>query len=182
MLRAIRHAAPVALAFLVHAAAAQPTPGLRFEAPPALQGSRPNGSFAAPGMAEDAAGFAWFATEAGLIRFDGLEARTYRAAPGGLASTLLYAVLAGPEGQLWVADGAGRLMRFDPLSGRADPVTFPVDGVRALFPALARSQGSARPMRWASSRPAWTGTGASGSRSRDEGCSERIRRRAAYGG
>src|SRR5690606_20495480 len=137
MLRAIRHVVPAACALLVHALAAQPAPGLRFEAPPALQAPRPNSSFAAPGMTEDAAGFVWFATEQGLLRFDGVEVRTYRAAPGGLASNLLYAVLADPTGRLWVTDGAGRLSRFDPLSGRADRVEFPVPGVRALFPALA---------------------------------------------
>ena len=135
MLRAILRVAPAALVLFAHALAAQPD--LRFEAPPALQAPYPGGSFAAPGMAEDATGFAWFATESGLIRFDGAEARTYLAAPGGLTSSLLYAVLADPTGRLWVADGAGRLLRFDPLSGRADRVTFPGGGVRALFPALA---------------------------------------------
>ncbi len=141
MLRAILRVAPAALVLLASALAAQPglepALGLRFEAPPALQAPYAGGSFAAPGMAEDAAGFVWFATESGLVRFDGAEARTYLAAPGGLASSLLYAVLADPTGRLWVADGAGRLLRFDPLSGRAERVTFPAGGVRALFPALA---------------------------------------------
>ncbi len=137
MLRAIRYVAPAVIALLAPAPSAQPSPGLRFEAPPALQAPRPNTLFAAPGMAEDAAGFAWFATESGLVRFDGQEAKTYRAAPGDLSSTLLYTVLAGPQGALWVAASSGRLAHFDPLSGRAAVVTFPVDGVRALYPALA---------------------------------------------
>ena len=109
------------IALLAPAPSAQPAPapGLRFEAPPALQASRPNTQFVAPGMAEDTVGFPWFATEAGLIRFDGLEARTYRAAPGGLASNLLFSVLTSSEGRLWVGDEAGRLARFDPLTGRA---------------------------------------------------------------
>lgn len=135
--RAVLCIAPAVFVFISHTLAAQPAPDLRFVAPPALQAAGSNGSFAAPGMSEDATGFAWFATESGLVRFDGTEARTYHAAPGGLSSNLLYALVADSSGRLWIADGAGRLSRFDPLSGRADRVTFPVEGVRALYPALA---------------------------------------------
>ena len=93
MLRVIRYAAPAALLLFAHALIAQPASapvyGLRFEAPSVLQATRPNGMFVVTGMAEDAAGFMWLSTEEGLMRFDGRDARTYRAQSRGPTSVLL---------------------------------------------------------------------------------------------
>lgn len=142
MLRIIRHVIAAGLFLSAYALAAQPSSapvhGLRFDAPPALQATRPNGMFVVTGMAEDASGFMWLSTEKGLMRFDGRDARTYRAQSGGFASNLLFNVVTGDEGRLWVSDEAGRLFRFDPLTGWADRVGFPTENTGVL--AYAQTQ------------------------------------------
>lgn len=66
----------------------------------------------------DPNGYLWMATEAGLLRFDGVNFVTYTHDdnnPGSISSNRINKVLSDPKGNLWVATSDG-LNLFDPLT------------------------------------------------------------------
>ncbi|NIA56840.1 diguanylate cyclase [Massilia sp. TW-1] len=68
-------------------------------------------------FAQDHAGFIWMGTQTGLVRWDGVRARRYRAdanKPGFLPNGYIQAMLVDREGRLWVGTSAGGLARYDP--------------------------------------------------------------------
>lgn len=72
----------------------------------------------------DRSGFLWFATKAGLNRYDSYEIEVFRATPGepgSLSSPAVEALLEDRSGTLWVGTDAG-LDRFDPLTRTFTPV------------------------------------------------------------
>ncbi len=65
---------------------------------------------------QDRCGFIWFATEDGLVRFDGYALRVYRAEPGNpnsLGDRTIFAMLEDEQGYFWLGLSA-KLDRFDP--------------------------------------------------------------------
>lgn len=61
-------------------------------------------------VAQDADGFLWLATMAGLVRFDGVEFRVYNERNGGLPTSRFNALDAGPSGRLWIGSEQGHLI------------------------------------------------------------------------
>jgi signal transduction histidine kinase/ligand-binding sensor domain-containing protein/CheY-like chemotaxis protein len=58
------------------------------------------------GIAQDKKGYMWFATEDGLVRYDGIALRTYRYAPGevnGLPGNTVQAIHVDSQDRLWLA-------------------------------------------------------------------------------
>ena len=59
-------------------------------------------------LAQTNDGFLWLGTEAGLVRFDGVEFQTYdRNSVPALPGNDIRCLLAGPDGALWIGTGAG---------------------------------------------------------------------------
>jgi signal transduction histidine kinase/ligand-binding sensor domain-containing protein/DNA-binding response OmpR family regulator len=81
------------------------------------------------GMAQDADGFLWFATDDGLDRYDGRSFRSFRFERGNAnspSSSSMRAIQRGRENRLWLATTSGGLDRFDPVTEtfahyRSDP-------------------------------------------------------------
>ena len=72
-------------------------------------------------IAQDRAGFVWFGTPGGLIRFDGHRFRHFLhdpADPGTLPDSYVTALHAAPDGTLWVGTNGGGLARLDPATER----------------------------------------------------------------
>ena len=72
-------------------------------------------------VAQDQVGFLWFATEAGVDRYDGFEFVNYgreRGNPDALASDFARDLHIAPDGSLWVATDGGGLSRWDPGTGK----------------------------------------------------------------
>ncbi|MCM1050444.1 MAG: helix-turn-helix domain-containing protein [Paenibacillus sp.] len=66
----------------------------------------------------DTNGYLWIASEAGLLKFDGVNFVTYTHDdnnPGSISSNRINKVLSDPHGNIWVATSDG-LNRFDPLT------------------------------------------------------------------
>lgn len=59
-------------------------------------------------MAQDQKGFIWFATEAGLVKFDGYNFVTYKA-KDGLCDNFIKAVYPDEQGNIWVGGYNGKL-------------------------------------------------------------------------
>ncbi|HLP02410.1 MAG TPA: two-component regulator propeller domain-containing protein [Opitutaceae bacterium] len=71
------------------------------------------------GVAQDAAGFLWFATDDGLSRYDGRSFRTFRferGNPNSPSSSSIAAIERGRDNCLWLATSGGGLDRFDPVT------------------------------------------------------------------
>src|SRR6476620_7886291 len=62
------------------------------------------------GIAQDNNGYMWFATAAGLLRYDGYKFKSYN-------STHLETVYADRKGMIWSALWVGGLERLDPATG-----------------------------------------------------------------
>ncbi|MDJ0747873.1 MAG: two-component regulator propeller domain-containing protein [Woeseiaceae bacterium] len=72
-------------------------------------------------VAQDQAGFLWFATEAGVDRYDGFEFTNYgreRGNPDALASDFARDLHVASDGSLWVATDGGGLSRWAPETGK----------------------------------------------------------------
>ena len=109
MLRAIRFAAPVALALFAHAVAAQPRPEVevRFTTFGVGAGLSQNSVYA---LARDPRGFLWIGTHDGLNRFDGHDFVVFRHVPDDARSPSHHrigALLPDDIGGLWLLTGAG---------------------------------------------------------------------------
>ena len=71
-------------------------------------------------MAQDQAGYMWFATDSGLQRYDGYRFVGYvhdSKVPTSVAENILSALAFAPDGSLWVATQNTGLDRFDPDTG-----------------------------------------------------------------
>ena len=71
-------------------------------------------------MAQDQAGYMWFATDSGLQRYDGYRFVSYAhdsRVPTSVAENILSALAFAPDGSLWVATQNTGLDRFDPQTG-----------------------------------------------------------------
>ena len=59
---------------------------------------------------QDSRGFMWFATEDGVVRYDGYEFRVFRhneRDPDSLANNLVWDIKEAPDGNLWMGTGSG---------------------------------------------------------------------------
>lgn len=68
-------------------------------------------------LAQDRDGFLWIGTQGGLVRYDGYEARVFRAQPNdprSLGGSYVRALLATTDGRLWVGTFSGGLSVYDP--------------------------------------------------------------------
>jgi signal transduction histidine kinase/ligand-binding sensor domain-containing protein/CheY-like chemotaxis protein/HPt (histidine-containing phosphotransfer) domain-containing protein len=92
----------------------------------------------------DTQGFMWFATEDGLVRYDGYEFQRYardRGDDASLASSFVWDVKQDRRGDLWVALRDGGIARLDQQSGRwssfrhdpANPRSLASDATRKLL-------------------------------------------------
>lgn len=73
------------------------------------------------GILQDRTGFLWFATEAGLNRWDGTRMGVFRHEPGdpcSLSDNFIWRILEDRDGFLWVATNEGGLDRFDRRTNR----------------------------------------------------------------
>ena len=97
-------------------------------------------------VVQDQRGFIWFATEAGVDRFDGVRFRNYRTErgkPGSLASSFARDLEVAADGGLWVATDGGGVSRWDPATNsfttwRHDPndsTTIASDRIRTIAAA-----------------------------------------------
>ena len=93
---------------------------------------------------QDAQGFMWIATEAGLNRFDGYEFKHYnqnRNDANALGSDFVWDIDEDANGDLWLATKGGGLVRFERATERffsyrhsaTDPTSLSSDAVRTLL-------------------------------------------------
>lgn len=104
-------------------------------------------------ITQDAAGFLWIATQAGLQRWDGYRLRTYTgdlAVRGALPDSYLLSLLADSRGRLWVGTNAAGLVRYDPVHDRFDT---------ALGPGQALTRNSVYALAEDGRGGLWIGTG-----------------------
>lgn len=89
-------------------------------------------------IAQDADGYLWVGTQAGLARFDGVQFRRFEREDVLNMDSMIQALLADPQGRLWIGTAKGLLVlehgRIRPLSAPAGIAHFPVA-------ALALSEG-----------------------------------------
>ena len=93
----------------------------------------------ATAIAQDADGFLWVGTQAGLARWDGYRFRSYApdpALPGSLPDNYVLTLHVDTSGRLWIGTSAGGLARFDPRTDRF--VVYPA-GENGLSNAFVRS-------------------------------------------
>jgi signal transduction histidine kinase/ligand-binding sensor domain-containing protein len=94
-------------------------------------------------LAQDASGLIWIGTTDGVLRFDGYRLRRFSHRPGQLDSlgdNYVRALLALPDGRLWVATQSGGIAVFDPQTERfhqhrhaaEDPHSLAEDGAVSL--------------------------------------------------
>jgi len=82
-------------------------------------------------LAEDKDGFLWIGTQAGLVRYDGYEFRSYKPEPGNAASlggSYVRTLLVAADGRLWMGTFGGGVSVYDPAREtferhRADPTS-----------------------------------------------------------
>ena len=89
------------------------TPEIRFERVPLERGSA---DYRVYDVAQDSIGFLWFATSSGLYRYDGIDSRIFRPAlndSAGISSMVIWSLLAGAGGKLWIGTFDGGLDSFD---------------------------------------------------------------------
>ncbi len=85
-------------------------------------------------LVQDALGFVWVGTDAGLARYDGATATSYLRSddPTSLSGSVVQALAAGDGGVVWAGTSAG-LDRYDPASDRFLRVSgLPSQNVRAV--------------------------------------------------
>ncbi|MFO1467092.1 MAG: two-component regulator propeller domain-containing protein [Steroidobacteraceae bacterium] len=93
---------------------------------------------------QDSRGFMWFATEAGVDRYDGYTLRHFRHERGsnsGLPGNFVWSMREGPDGNLWFAVKDAGLARFDPQTETfqslrhdpRDPTSISSDAARQLL-------------------------------------------------
>src|SRR5579859_1612047 len=98
----------------------------------------------ANGILQDSQGYLWFATEAGLNRYDGNTIRQFRRERGnehGLASDYFWSIAEDAHGDLWLATDGGGVVRWERRTEQfqqfrhdpAVPQSLASDGVRALL-------------------------------------------------
>ena len=105
-LRTLACSAVLALATLQGAQAASP-PSLRFEHLSVSQGLMQESVLA---VAQDAQGFMWFGTQAGLARYDGYRMMAFRNVvndPASLANNWVRVLHVDRKGRLWVGTDGG---------------------------------------------------------------------------
>lgn len=69
-------------------------------------------------LAQDRDGFLWVGTQGGLVRYDGYEARVFRAQPNdphALGGSYVRALLATSDGRLWVGTFSAGVSVYDPV-------------------------------------------------------------------
>ncbi len=72
-------------------------------------------------ITQDAAGFLWFGTQGGLVRWDGYNFRIYRPSAnvaGSVPDAWITALHTDPRGDLWIGTSAGGLARYDSHADR----------------------------------------------------------------
>jgi diguanylate cyclase (GGDEF)-like protein len=95
-------------------------------------------------IAQDHAGFMWFATETGLNRYDGFAFRHYRherGNPASLSGDFVRDLDIAPDGTLWIATDDGGVSAWSPVSGTfrgyrsdpGDPASLASDSVRTIL-------------------------------------------------
>jgi signal transduction histidine kinase/DNA-binding response OmpR family regulator/ligand-binding sensor domain-containing protein len=80
-------------------------------------------------MAQDAKGYLWIGTQAGLDRYDGYSIRSWKSRPGdphSLSPGFVNALLVGSDDTLWVGTGSG-LDRLDPGTRRVTRLPVQLD-------------------------------------------------------
>ncbi len=81
-------------------------------------------------IAQDADGYLWIGTQAGLARFDGVQFRRFERGDVLNLDSMIQALLADPQGRLWIGTAKGLLVlehgRIRPLSAPAGIAHFPV--------------------------------------------------------
>lgn len=105
-------------------------------------------------VAQDASGFIWVATQAGLIRWDGYSWRRYAAEqgkPGALPDALVECLFVDARGVLWLGTNSGGLLRYDPEHDSFIPVGGGPDGLRSQHVAALAGDAAGG---------LWVGTGA----------------------
>jgi signal transduction histidine kinase/ligand-binding sensor domain-containing protein/CheY-like chemotaxis protein/HPt (histidine-containing phosphotransfer) domain-containing protein len=136
-----RSASLAALLLLLLANVAGATPPMVFQHLTAEDGLPQNTVMA---TLQDSQGFIWFATEAGLSRYDGYEVRNYarsRDDPDALASNFIWAIQEDRRGDLWLATNDGGIARLHRDTERftsihhdpADPHSLSSDATRQLM-------------------------------------------------
>jgi diguanylate cyclase (GGDEF)-like protein len=96
-------------------------------------------------VTQDAQGFLWVGTQAGLARWDGFRARTYLAdpaTPGALTDNYVRALEVDRAGRLWIGTSAGGLVRYDPATDGFVAVGADLGWLGADIGALAPDGGS----------------------------------------
>ncbi|KRF00352.1 histidine kinase [Frateuria sp. Soil773] len=100
----------------VDAAAPLPTPQFRRFG---LSDGMPSSTVNA--IEQDRAGFMWFGSNGGLVRYDGVEFKVFHhdaGDPGSISTSDITQLLSDPQGRLWISTGDSGLDRYEPDSGR----------------------------------------------------------------
>jgi ligand-binding sensor domain-containing protein len=171
-------------AYAAHAAHAAPATQAVHDGPPQFQPvgqqSIPRGVVAS--LAQDQAGFLWVATGDGLVRYDG-----YRFQPRGrdgvepVRANLgwVRALLAAPDGKVWIGTEAQGLAVYDPRTDRLQDWPAPGQGPAGRA-AAAASNAQVRALAAAPDGSVWVGTLGGGlMRVPADGSAPRIYRQAA---
>ncbi|MDM8527559.1 two-component regulator propeller domain-containing protein [Anaerolineales bacterium HSG24] len=61
---------------------------------------------------QDSDGFLWIGTSGGLVRYDGIETKFYKAGPDSISYDIVWTILEDRKGQLWIGTFGG-LTKFD---------------------------------------------------------------------
>ncbi|MDL2355266.1 MAG: diguanylate cyclase [Pseudomonadota bacterium] len=130
----------------------------------------------ATAFAQDATGFVWIGSQAGLVRWDGVRGRRYVADPGRtdtLADSYILSLLVDHGGRLWVGTSAGGLAGYD--AGHGNFVRYPAGpgGISAAGVAALADDGRGG---------IWIGTGAGLDHLGADGVVERAADRARAAG
>ena len=115
-------ATPAVAAGAGHADAAAPATGL-LPTPQFRHFGMGDGlpSSAINAVVQDQRGFMWFGGSGGLVRYDGVEFKTWAYAPGEAdapSSNDITQLACATDGKLWIATGDAGLDRLDPATGR----------------------------------------------------------------
>ena len=85
-------------------------------------------------LAQTTDGYLWVGTTDGLLRFDGISFERYQPAEGSLIATSISALMAVPDGGLWVGfnRGGASFVRNGRVTNYSDSDGFPVSTVRCF--------------------------------------------------